>query len=395
MTNHRPADAVEVLVIGAGPAGIASAYALKQLNISYKVVDKAAVISSTWAGLYPSLRLNTTRFLSHLPGQRFPWRWGIFPTGREYHQYLADYAKREGLNIELGVDVEQICQEEDGWRVVTNQGSAWYPAIISASGRFNQPYTPAFPGMSEFEGRLLHARDYVDSAEFIGQQVMVVGNGPSGLDIAVEIGQQNAPEHPTLLSMRTGVVLRPRYPLGLPKHVWMLLSEALPSFIGQPLIKWIESLRFNNLEAFGIKTPTESASSSAASTRGTELIQAVKAGQVRCVDGVNHFEPDAIVLNDGARYEVDAVILATGYRPVLYQYFDYNGPRDNYDWPLRDLSQHPNGREVQGFPGLYLVGVFYQGRGAMYNFHVEAEIAAQQIAERLQSLAKEQVTENE
>jgi cation diffusion facilitator CzcD-associated flavoprotein CzcO len=391
MSEMETRNDVEVLVIGAGPAGIASAYALKQRGISYQVVDKAPVISSTWASLYPSLRLNTTRFFSHLPGQRFPWHWGIFPTGREYHQYLTDYAKREGLNIELGVEVERICQEDGGWRVITNRGSHWYPAVISASGRFNQPYAPEFPGMQDFAGALIHARDYVDSSAFAGQQVMVVGNGPSGLDIAVEIGQQNAPQHPALLSMRTGVVLRPRYPLGLPKHLWTIIGDHLPRFIAQPLLMWIENLRFNNLEALGIKTPTENQSSGAASTRGTELIRAVQAGQVRCVDGLHHFERHAVVLNGGARYEVDAVILATGYRPVLYQYFDYNGPRDNYDWPLRDFSTHPNGREVVGFPGLYLVGVFYQGKGAMYNFHVEADIAAEQIAERLQRLSEESV----
>jgi cation diffusion facilitator CzcD-associated flavoprotein CzcO len=386
---------VDVLVIGAGPAGIACAYALKQRNISYKVVDRASVISSTWAGLYPSLRLNTSRFFSHLPGQRFPWRWGIFPTGREYHQYLVDYAKREGLNIELGVEVERLCPEDGGWRVVTNKGSDWYAAVISATGRFNHPYLPEYPGMEDFQGRLLHARDYIDPTQFLNQQVMVVGNGPSGLDIAVELGAQNAPQYPALLSMRTGVILRPRYPLGLPKHLWMMLADGLPDFIGQPLIKWIENLRFNNLEALGIKTPKESESSGAASTRGTELIRAVKAGQVRCVDGLHHFERNAVVLNDRARYEVDTVILATGYRPVLYQYFDFNGERDNYDWPVRDFSQHPNGREVKGFPGLYLVGVFYQGRGAMYNFSVEAEIAAEQIEERLRERSIQSSSTNE
>ena len=104
------------------------------------------------------------------------------------------------------------------------------------------------------------------------------------------------------------------------------------------------------------------------------------------MDGLQHFEQNAVLLNDGSRHEVDAVIMATGYRPVLYQYFDYHGERDGYDWPVRDLSEHPNGREVKGYPGLYLVGVFYQGRGAMYNFSVEAEIAAEQIAARLKQI---------
>lgn len=376
----------EVLIIGVGPAGIASAYALKKRGIPYRVIDRASVISSTWNSLYPSLRLNTTRFFSHLPGKRFPWRWGIFPTGREYHSYLTDYAKRENLNIELGVEVRRICPEGDGWRVITSQGSTWHPAVISATGRFNQPYTPEFAGMNDFEGAVIHARDYTGPEPFAGQRVMVVGNGPSGLDIAVELGAQNAPEHPALLSMRTGVILRPRFPLGLPKHVWMLIADALPDFIGTPLIRWIESLKLKNLETLGIKTPKESESSGAASTRGTELIRAVKAGQVQCVDGLHHFERNAVMLNDGSLHRVDTVIMATGYRPVLYQYFDYHGERDGYDWPVRELSAHPNGREVQGYPGLYLVGVFYQGRGAMYNFSVEAEIAAEQIAERLKQI---------
>ncbi|MBC8100096.1 MAG: NAD(P)-binding domain-containing protein, partial [Armatimonadetes bacterium] len=81
----------EVLVIGAGPAGIASAYALQQAGIAYRVVDSATVIASTWDSLYPSLRLNTTRFLSHMPGAKFPLSYGIFPTGKQYHAYLADF----------------------------------------------------------------------------------------------------------------------------------------------------------------------------------------------------------------------------------------------------------------------------------------------------------------
>lgn len=59
---------------------------------------------------------------------------------------------------------------------------------------------------------------------------------------------------------------------------------------------------------------------------------------------------------------------------------------DEEGWPLRDLTAHPNGREVKGYPGLYLVGVFYKGKGAMYNFNVEAAIAVQQIKARLAQL---------
>jgi hypothetical protein len=383
--------AAEVLVIGAGPAGIAAAYYLQQAGISYQVIDRANVIASTWNSLYPSLRLNTTRFYSHLPGAKFPLQYGIFPTGKQYHAYLVEFADRHRLNIHLGVTVKCILPHDDGWRILTDQGEAWYPCVISATGRFNSPYIPPIPGLDRFKGTLIHAHDYTSPQPFTGKRVMVVGNGPSGLDISVEIGRQNAPEHPALLSMRTGVVLRPRYPLGLPKHLWMILSEYLPDFIGKPLEKWIETRRFRNLDRIGIKTPADGQTSAAASTRGPELIHAVRAGQVVCVNGVKSLDENGALLTDGTYHELDAVILGTGYRPVLYGYFDYQGETDYHGWPLRDLSTHPNGREVLGYPGLYLVGVFYQGKGAMYNFNIEAEIAVRQIQQRLSELRQRKV----
>jgi putative flavoprotein involved in K+ transport len=372
-----------VLVIGAGPAGIAAAYYLEKAEIAYKVVDSSSIIASTWDSLYPSLRLNTTRFYSHLPEAKFPLKYGIFPTGKAYHRYLVDFATKHRFNIHLGVTVERIEPCNDGWMVKTNEGEEWYPCVISASGRFNNPYIPPIEGVDQFKGTLIHAHDYTSPEPFVHKRVMVVGNGPSGLDISVEIGKQNAPRYPVLLSMRTGIVLRPRYPLGLPKHLWMIIGDHLPKFIGKPLEKWIESRQFKDLDKIGIKTPSTGTTSAAASTRGPELIYAVRAGQVICVDGVQAFDERGARLLDGSYHELDAVILGTGYRPVLYQYFDYHGEVDQYGWPLRDFTRHYNGREVVGYPGLYLVGVFYQGKGAMYNFNVEAQIAVEQIKERL------------
>jgi hypothetical protein len=85
---------------------------------------------------------------------------------------------------------------------------------------------------------------------------------------------------------------------------------------------------------------------------------------------------------------VDAVILATGYCPALYAYLDLHDAEKNKDgWPMR-VGEPPDDvtagrREVRGYPGLYLVGTFYQGKGAMYNFNTEAEAAAAEIAQRL------------
>lgn len=378
----------QVLVIGAGPAGIACAYYLQQANIPYVVVDKADIIASTWASLYPSLRLNTTRFFSHLPERKFPLHYGIFPTGKQYHSYVVKYAHDFQLNIQLGVTVKQVCRENDGWRVITNRGSDWYPCVISATGRFNAPIIPHISGMETFTGTIIHAHDYLGHEPFIGKRVMVVGNGPSGVDIASELGRKRLCEA-VYLSQRTGVVLRPRYPYGLPKHAWVIIGEMLPKQIGTRLIKHIESLKFHNLEKFGIRTPqTDAESSAAGGTRGRDLIHVARRGWVKCVPAPIRFEGDTVILADESRLVVDVVIMGTGYNAVLHEYLHFDdAPRDKADWLLRE-GQDPNDittgkRQVLGQAGLYEVGTFYQGKGAMYNFNIEAKQAVDEILVRL------------
>lgn len=387
--------AEDVLVIGAGPAGIASAYYLEKAGISYKVVDKARVIASTWANLYPSLRLNTTRFFSHLPGEKFPLHYGLFPTGKQYHAYLERYVAKHNFNIHLGVSVDRVSQNGDVWRVEWHtdgdSGVDVYKAVISASGRFGKPITPRIPGMDDFQGEIIHAQDYLDPAPFLDKRVMVVGNGPSGVDIASELGNTYA-KTPVLLSQRTGVVLRPRYPWGLPKHLWKIISERLPQSLGDKLYSKISSIKYNANQMRGIKTPSTAEESSAAGgTRGWELVEAVRAGRVKSVDGPMHFHANTVEVESGEHYAVDAVIMATGYGFSLYDYLDIEvESHDQHGWPLRlDELDEGGMRQVKGYPGLYLVGVFYQGKGAMYNFNTEAAQAVDEIKARFVELAEQ------
>lgn len=380
----------DVLVIGAGPAGIACAYYLQQAGIDYEVVDRADVIAATWANLYPSLRLNTTRFYSHMPGEKFPLRYGLFPTGRQYHEYVVKFARKHNLRISLGVEVDRVAPEGNGWRVETSWGAEWYPAVVVATGRFSSPYVPPLPQLECFSGRVLHSHDYTGAADFAGQRVMVVGNGPSGIDLAVDLPQAAA--LPVYLAMRTGLVLRPRYPYGLPKHAWMILADLLPQPIGGWLEKKALAARYRNLEQAGIKTPAPGQESGAAGTRGPELIRAARRGQVKPVDAPVGFDGQTVILADGRRVEVDTLLLATGFRAAL-GFLDIAYEADKDGLPLRDerlfsvdRTYLPHtGYEVKGHPGLYITGIFYQGKGAMYNFNLEGRMVTQQIQERLEN----------
>ena len=392
----------DVLVIGAGPAGIASAYALEQAGISYKVIDRASVIGSTWDSLYPSLQLNTTRFFSHMPGKRFPLRYGFYPMGRQYHDYLLEYVEEHDFNIHLGIEVYRVVPEGRLWRVETSAGTWLYPVVISATGVWNNPVMPAIPGMQDFKGKLLHAHDFRHPQQVADERVLVVGNGPSGIDIAVASGDTAASTH---LAIRTGVSMSRRYPMGLPKHFWLMIGERLPRNWCERFMKFIS--KFGNYEdtsVFGLLPPPPGAGG-LTGYQGRELIDAVKAGKVIPINGAPvQFHEHTVDFANGSTHEYDTVIMATGYIPVLHQYLDIKmqysdepwqpssacdwmtGENGQRGWPLRDTRQHPNGRQVLGYPGLYLVGVFYKGKGAMYNFNVEAAIAAEQIQAYLAQL---------
>jgi len=252
--------------------------------------------------------------------------------------------------------------------------------------------------MARFQGEILHSRDFRQPDQTRGKRTMVVGNGPSGTDIAVAAGPEAAGGS-VYLAIRTGVDLRPRYPYGVPRHAWMMLGETLP----EPLCVWLQShtgaIKYN-LEDFGVwESPPNTGS--AVGYRGPELLNALREGQVQPVRHPIRFDAKGAELADGRYLELDAVIMATGFFPVLHQYLDIEmqfsretyypetgcdwdiGPNGVRGWPLRDVSEHPNGRQIAGHPGLYLVGVFYKGRGAFYNMGAEAAIAAGQIKAQL------------
>jgi cation diffusion facilitator CzcD-associated flavoprotein CzcO len=382
-----------VLIIGAGPAGIASAYALQQARIPYQLIDRAETIASTWANQYPSLSLNTTRFYSHMPKKRFPLHWGIFPKASLYHQYLLDFVAEHRLNIQLGVEVLRVAPEGEFWRVESSTGTKLYRAVILATGVWGNPIVPQIEGMDTFQGELYHAHDFRKPEQVAGKRVLVVGNGPSGIDIAVASGEVAQ----TAIAIRSGIKLLRRYPYGLPQHAWLMLADLLPKAWCRKLMAWVDSAGYGDTSHLGLKP----GAGGMTAYRGEELIKAVKSGKVKPLPAPIRFFEHEVKFADGSCQPFDVVIMATGYQPVLQQFLDINipysseawqkisvcdwetGENGQRGWPLRDVSEHPNGRQIMGYPGLYLVGTFYKGKGAMYNFNLEAEVAAQQIKKQL------------
>lgn len=370
----------DVLVIGAGPAGLTAAYYLERAGVRYRVVDRADVIGSTWASLYPSLRLNTANFVSSLPGMPVSWRGGFYMTGRQFYDQLLKFANRHDFNVELGVTVHRVTPEDGGWRVETSAGSAWYPCVIIATGKYGTPIMPKIAGLDDFEGRVLHAQQFRDAEDFRGQRVLVVGNGPTGVDVAVLLSQTARP--PVRLTVRNDMVVGRRYPYGLPETLWRILLSPLPQGIRDKIRNHISYRTYPGLRDYGVPLAPNRTDrkGTGAPYRGPELLDALKTGNLKIVPGIDHFDARGVQLVDGSYTDLDTVLVATGYRPVV-DYLDIPFETDVDGWPVRD-----EGQQVAGAPGLYIVGRFYQGLGPLWNMKVEAKVAVPQIQARLAAM---------
>ena len=142
-----------VVVVGAGPAGLAAAWAIRRVGIDPLIAEKAGVVAASWRARHDQLRLNTHRMFSHQPGVRIPRRYGPFPARDEYVAYLERYAA--GLRIRFGAAVSRIDRAGPGWQLDLGEGSLSTAQVVVATGPDAEPIMPSWPGMAScprFEG---------------------------------------------------------------------------------------------------------------------------------------------------------------------------------------------------------------------------------------------------
>jgi thioredoxin reductase len=187
----------DIVVIGAGQAGLSSAYHLKQRGLApdrgFVVLDQSPEAGGAWQFRWPSLRLSTVNRIHDLPGMRFSEAVDTDATEVEASvavpQYFAAYEKAFGLPVYRPVHVTVVCDRGERLRVETDRGDLSVRGIINATGTWETPYIPEYPGADRFEGRQLHTKDYRTAAEFAGKHVIVAGGGISAVQLLDEISR--------------------------------------------------------------------------------------------------------------------------------------------------------------------------------------------------------------
>ena len=240
----------DVVVVGAGPAGLAAAAQLRPHGLRPLVVERGDALAARWRARYEGLRLNTFRSFSHLPGTRLPRDAGRYASREAFIVYLEDYARDHGPDVRLGVEARRIERHPlGGWEVVSSDDSFVSRSVVVATGWDAEPNLPQWADEGAFAGELLHACQVRDLGVFRDQRVLVVGAGNSGIDLAgllVRVGAN------VTVSMRTPPNVFPRDWLGLPLGPGVLIAEHLPSRPVDVLGRFIQWQVYGNLSKYGI-----------------------------------------------------------------------------------------------------------------------------------------------
>ncbi|HEY1354872.1 MAG TPA: NAD(P)/FAD-dependent oxidoreductase [Solirubrobacterales bacterium] len=310
----------EVLVIGAGVAGLSTAVELGRRGIDALVLERADDVGSSWQGRYDGLRLNTYRRLSSPLHSRIPRSAGRWPSREALIAHLRDYARRERVEIEHGTSVRRIERAPGGYELDTTDGPRMARFVVVATGYDQAPRIPDWPGLDSFEGELIHAREFRSPAPFAGRDVLVVGAGNTGTEIAVQLEQAGAAR--VRMAVRTPPNLVPIEMFGIPITYLARAAEPAPEPIVNLVGRALRRYAVGNLTPFGLPPGpygigTELRIKGLGPVVDRGIGGAVRTGRVEVVAAVDSFDGADVALADGTRINPDLVIAATGYQMGL------------------------------------------------------------------------------
>ena len=374
----------DVVVVGAGPAGVAAAVALKDRKLRPLLVDREERVASAWRARYDRLRLNTCRPYSHLPGRRFPKGTPMFASRDQLVEHLHHHAHEDGIDLMLGTHIERIERSNRGWLLRTDGEDLQALQVVVATGYESEPVVPRWPGRERFGGQVIHSREYRNPEPFRDMSVLVVGPGCSGMEIAYDLVEGGASK--VWLSARTppNIVLRSG-PAGLTGDMVAVVMLHLPARFGDAFARFGRKRDLGDLTEFGLPIPDEGVMSrlhrtgQAPAIVDEEVIEAIKARRIEVVKGVESLDESGVQLADGSRVEPEAVICATGYSRVLAPLVGHLGVLDDRGMP-RSLA------EKAPAPGLRFVGYVPRPGGLGY-YGKEARRAAREIETELAAAA--------
>jgi cation diffusion facilitator CzcD-associated flavoprotein CzcO len=364
------AERVPVVVVGGGPAGLATSAELRRRGVGHVVLERGEAAGHSWMNLYDSLRLHTGKHLSSLPGLGFGRDVPLFPSRRHFVDYLHRYAAAHEVPLETRRPVTSVEREGDAWLVRTPHGAVRSRAVVLATGIIASPRMPRVPGRERFGGRVLHSVEYRRPDGFVGRRVLVVGVGNSGGEIGSELAHAGAR---VTVAVRSGANVVPRELAGVPIQYLAFVLRALPPAARRAVAGAVGKLTQLRRGKPVLPRPAHGPLD-AIPLIGFHLVDAIRAGLVTVRGAIAELTETGVRFTNGTEEPFDDVIFATGFTAALS--------------PLGALVR----TDAKGFalrtdrvtsadqPNLYFVGHSYDSTGGLYNIRRDARLAAARIS---------------
>ncbi|MER7312825.1 MULTISPECIES: NAD(P)-binding domain-containing protein [Streptomyces] len=295
--NYFGARELDVVVIGAGQAGLSAAYHLRRTGAEperdFVVLDHAPRPGGAWQFRWPSLTYGKVHGMHSLPGMKLTGADDSRPSSEVIGAYFAAYERRFGLRVRRPVEVSAVREGEGGRLLVETSEGAYAPrALINATGTWDRPFWPRYPGQETFRGRQLHTADYAGPEEFTGRRVVVVGGGASGTQHLMEIADVAAATY--WVTRRTPV----------------FREGPFDQERGRAAVAMVEDRVRRGLPPQSVVSVT-----------GLPLNDAVRRAREQGVlDRLPMFEritESGVMWEDGRTVEADVILWATGFRPAV------------------------------------------------------------------------------
>ncbi len=360
----------QACIIGAGVAGLAAGRALADRGISFDWFERGSMVGGLWridndnggTPAYRSLHLNSSRTRSEYPSFPMPADWPDYPSHTLVAQYLQSFAEAFGLLDRITFQTEVTAVEPlpgpgdpgaHGWAVTTSTtGRRTYQHVVIAIGHHGVPSMPTFPG--KFDGEVMHSHAYVDPSPFAGRDVVVVGVGNSGMDIACDACRV---ARSVTLVTRHGVHVLPKYAMGRPIDTLSFETLArLPFAFERFAYQAVVRITVGRPQDRGLPKPDHRLLG-AHPTVSAELYDRVGHGDIVMKPGIDRLDGHSVRFVDGSAVPADLLVLATGYR-VQFPFLDPEilaAPENQLTAYQRVVPPHR--------PGLFLVG-FIQSVGS-------------------------------
>lgn len=317
---------MKVCIIGAGSSGLVVAKTFQESGIRFDWFEMGSGIGGNWrynndngrSAAYDTLYIDTSKDRMAFADFPMPKAFPNYLHHSQVLEYFESYAKHFKLmpHITFRTRVEQVKPlPGDGYKVITAnldsgiRKTAVYSSVLICNGHHWNTKIPELKG--KFTGTMFHSRHYRNADEFKGKNVLILGVGNSGADIACDVARVAAN---TFLSSRCGAHVIPRYLLGRPTDKWTTpLLSRFPFSIQRLLFSIVVWLSRGWQSKYGMPTPSTRILAEHP-TLSTELLPLIKAGKIKPKPLIDYLNGSEVIFVDGSSEKVDVFICATGYR---------------------------------------------------------------------------------